>query len=58
MLQALGEGYVPPLRLAGLRGELPELRQEHRVLTVGLFDGIAALRVACDLLGIYWATSA
>ena len=35
-----------------LRGQLPELRQEHRVLTVGLFDGIAALRVACDLLGL------
>ena len=35
-----------------LRGQLPELRQEHRVLTVGLFDGIAALRVAADLLGL------
>eukprot|EP00435_Cladocopium_sp_Y103_P057709 s1098_g20.t1 len=35
-----------------LRGELPELRQEHQVLTVGLFDGIGALRVAADLLGL------
>lgn len=35
-----------------LRGELPELRQEHRVLTIGLFDGIGALRVAADLLGL------
>lgn len=35
-----------------LRGELPELRQEHQVLTVGLFDGIGALRVATDLLGL------
>ena len=35
-----------------LRGELPELRQEHQVLTVGLFDGIAAVRVAADLIGI------
>ena len=35
-----------------LRGELPELRQEHRVLTLGLFDGIAALRVAAGLLGL------
>ena len=35
-----------------LRGELPELRQEHQVLTIGLFDGIAALRVAVDLLGL------
>jgi len=35
-----------------LRGELPELRHEHRVLCIGLFDGIGALRVACDLLGL------
>ena len=35
-----------------LRGQLPELRQEHRVLTIGLFDGISALRVATDLLGL------
>eukprot|EP00435_Cladocopium_sp_Y103_P022238 s2269_g5.t1 len=35
-----------------LRGELPELRQEHRVLSIGLFDGIGALRVALDLLGL------
>ena len=34
------------------RGQLPELRQEHRVVTIGLFDGIGALRVACDLLGL------
>ena len=35
-----------------LRGELPELRQEHQVVTIGLFDGIGALRVAADLLGL------
>ena len=35
-----------------LRGQLPELRQEHRVLTIGLLDGISALRVATDLLGL------
>ena len=35
-----------------LRGQLPELRQEHQVVTIGLFDGIGALRVACDLLGL------
>eukprot|EP00435_Cladocopium_sp_Y103_P042257 s239_g11.t1 len=35
-----------------LRGQLPELRQEHQVLTIGLFDGISALRVAADLLGL------
>lgn len=35
-----------------LRGELPELRSEHRGLSIGLFDGIGALRVALDLLGV------
>jgi len=35
-----------------LRGQLPELRQEHQVLSIGLFDGIGALRVALDLLGL------
>lgn len=38
-----------------LRGQLPELRSEHMVLTIGLFDGIAALRVAVDALGLYRA---
>ena len=36
-----------------LRGEHPELRGEHQVLTIGLFDGISALRVATDLLGLH-----
>ena len=35
-----------------LRGELPELRHDHQILTIGLFDGIGALRVAVDLLGL------
>ena len=35
-----------------LRGELPELRQDHQILTIGLFDRIGALRVAADLLGL------
>ena len=35
-----------------LRGELAEHRPEHMVLSVGLFDGIGALRVALDLLGV------
>ena len=35
-----------------LRGELAEHRPEHMVLCVGLFDGIGALRVALDLLGV------
>ena len=33
-----------------LRGDLPELEDHIQVLTIGLFDGIGALRVACDLL--------
>lgn len=32
-----------------LRGELPELRSDHKVLSIGLFDGVGALRVALDL---------
>ena len=35
-----------------LRGELPENRSEHAVFAVGLFDGIGALRVALDALGV------
>ena len=33
-----------------LRGDHPESRHDHKVLTIGLFDGIGALRVAADLL--------
>ena len=32
----------------GVRGDLPELDDHCQVLTVGLFDGIGALRVAAD----------
>ena len=35
-----------------LRGELPESRTGDLVLSVGLFDGIGALRVALDTLGV------
>lgn len=35
-----------------LRGECPENQHEHRVLTIGLFDGVAALRVAMDLIEV------
>ena len=35
-----------------LRGERPEGQHDHRVLSVGLFDGIGALRVALDLLEV------
>ena len=35
-----------------VRGDVPEPHDLVQVLTVGLFDGIGALRVACDLLGL------
>lgn len=35
-----------------LRGDLAESQTGLCVLTIGLFDGIAALRVAADLLGV------
>ena len=35
-----------------LRGQVPSGSLEHRVLSVGLFDGLGALRVALDLLGV------
>ena len=39
-------------RVAVYAVKLPELRGEHQVLSIGLFDGIAALRICCDLLGL------
>lgn len=36
----------------GLRGQWPEQGAEAGILAVGLFDGIGALRVALELLGI------
>eukprot|EP00438_Fugacium_kawagutii_P029336 Skav210185 [mRNA] locus=scaffold2101:277240:280722:- [translate_table: standard] len=36
----------------GLRGELPMGDRELRVLSIGLFDGIGALRVALEALGV------
>ena len=35
---------------AWVRGERPERTDDCQILTVGLFDGIGALRVACDVL--------
>ena len=35
-----------------VRGHLPETHDFEQVLTVGMFDGIGALRVACDWLQI------
>ena len=34
------------------RGDLPEEHDLVQVLSVGLFDGIAALRVGCDVVGL------
>ena len=34
------------------RGDLPEEHDLVQVLSVGLFDGVGALRVACDVLGL------
>ena len=36
----------------GLRGEQPGNHTDNMVLSVGLFDGIGALRVALDVLGV------
>ena len=35
-----------------VRGEVPEEHDFCQVLSIGLFDGIGALRVACDALGL------
>eukprot|EP00438_Fugacium_kawagutii_P010455 Skav232993 [mRNA] locus=scaffold387:64192:70081:+ [translate_table: standard] len=37
---------------SSVRGDLPEPHDFGQVLTVGLFDGIAALRVSTDILGL------
>ena len=37
---------------AEVRGDFPEAHDLVQVLSVGLFDGIGALRVACDVLGL------
>ena len=33
-----------------IRGDLPDVEDHVQVLSIGLFDGIGALRVACDIL--------
>ena len=37
---------------ATVRGDLPEQHDLLQVLTIGLFDGVGCLRLACDLLGL------
>lgn len=35
-----------------IRGDIPEEHDIVQVLSIGLFDGLGALRVACDVLGL------
>ena len=44
--------YGKMVSRGGLRGQLAENRTDHQVLSIGLFDGIGALRVALDLLEV------
>ena len=37
---------------AAVRGDIPEEHDLTQVLSVGLFDGVGCLRIACDLLGL------
>lgn len=37
---------------ATVRGDLPEAHDLIQVLSVGLFDGVGCLRMACDVLGL------
>ena len=50
----VSKGLTPLGTLASeglLRGEQRESQQDHKILSIGLFDGIGALRVALDLCG-------
>ena len=44
--------YGSHVALGGLRGGIPENNNRMSVVTVGLFDGIGALRVALEALGV------
>ena len=37
---------------ATVRGDLPEAHDLQQVLSIGLFDGVGCLRLACDLVGL------
>ena len=37
---------------ATVRGDIPEAHDVLQVLSIGLFDGVGCLRLACDLLGL------
>ena len=44
--------YGQAASLASVRGEVAEDHDFHQILSIGLFDGISALRVALDTLGL------
>ena len=44
--------YGSAAALSTVRGDIPELHDFCQVLSIGLFDGIAALRVALDVLQV------
>ena len=45
-------GYGVSAANSRVRGDVPEMHDMVQVLTVGLFDGVGALRVAADSLGL------
>ena len=45
-------GFGHSVSQGGLRGQIPHQLTEHAVLSIGLFDGIGALRVALELLDV------
>ena len=51
-------GFGEAASRAGVRGDVAEPSDVCSVLTIGLFDGIGALRVAADACGFpFWVTS-
>ena len=44
--------YGSRAALSPVRGDVPEIHDFEQVLTIGLFDGFGALRLACDRLNI------
>ena len=44
--------YGSRAALSPVQGDVPEIHDFEQVLTIGLFDGIGALRLACDRLNI------
>eukprot|EP00438_Fugacium_kawagutii_P002234 Skav227450 [mRNA] locus=scaffold2491:114911:120840:+ [translate_table: standard] len=44
--------YGQAASLSNVRGDIPEEHDFNQILSIGLFDGIAALRIALDALGL------